>query len=85
MEHKSLEDVLVRMATREPSGKGRPSPLPVSWATTRGTSRQDNQDRLIVGLASSGLAFAVLADGMGGMKEGARAAALAVAATATYW
>ena len=84
MEHKGLQDVLVRMAAREPSGKGRTSPLPVAWASTRGTSRQDNQDRLIVGLAPSGLAFAVLADGMGGMKEGARAAALAVAATATY-
>jgi serine/threonine protein phosphatase PrpC len=84
MEYKGLQDVLVRMAAREPSGKGRTSPLSVAWASTRGTSRQDNQDRLIVGLAPSGLAFAVLADGMGGMKEGARAAALAVAATATH-
>ncbi len=84
MEYKGLQDVLVRIAAREPSGKGRTSPLSVAWASTRGTSRQDNQDRLIVGLAPSGLAFAVLADGMGGMKEGARAAALAVAATATH-
>ena len=84
MEYKGLQDVLVRMAAREPSGKGRTSPLSVAWASTRGTSRQDNQDRLIVGLAPSGLAFAVLADGMGGMKEGARAAALAVAATAAH-
>ncbi len=83
MELKSLVDVLVRLAAREPSGKGRTS-LPVAWASTRGTSRQDNQDRLIVGLGPSGLAFAVLADGMGGLKEGARAAALAVAATAAH-
>lgn len=84
MEHKSLQDILVRMAAREPSSKGRTSPLPVAWASTRGTSRQDNQDRLIVGLAPPGLAFAVLADGMGGMKEGARAAALAVGAAAAF-
>src|SRR5258708_18018939 len=84
MESKGLQDVLVRMATREPSGKGRTSPLSVAWASTRGTSRQDNQDRLIVGLAPSGLAFAVLADRMGWMKEGARAPALAVAAAASY-
>lgn len=84
IEQKTLHDVLTRMAARDPSGKGRSSPLPVTWASTRGTSRQDNQDRLLVALAPSGLAFAVLADGMGGMKEGARAAALAIAATATY-
>ncbi len=83
IEYKSLLDVLVRLAAREPSGKGRTS-LPVAWASTRGASRHDNQDRLIVGLGPSGLAFAVLADGMGGLKEGARAAALAVAATATH-
>ncbi len=84
MERKSLQDVLIRMAASEPSANGRSSLLPVAWASTRGASRQDNQDRLIIGLAPSGLAFAVLADGMGGMKEGARAATLAVAATAAH-
>lgn len=83
IEYKSLLDVLMRLAAREPSGKGRTS-LPVAWASTRGVSRKDNQDRLIVGLGPSGIAFAVLADGMGGLKEGARAAALAVAATAAH-
>jgi serine/threonine protein phosphatase PrpC len=83
IERKSLLDILVRLAAREPSGKGRIS-LPVAWASTRGASRQDNQDRLIVGLGPSGVAFAVLADGMGGLKDGARAATLAVAATAAH-
>ena len=80
---KPVLDILLRIAAREPSGKGRTS-LPVAWASTRGASRQDNQDRLIVGHGTSGLAFAILADGMGGMKEGARAAALTVAAAAAH-
>lgn len=82
--HRSLVEVLLRVATRDPAGKGRSS-LPAAWASTRGAVRADNQDRLIIGLGASGVAFAVLADGMGGMKEGARAAALATAATATLF
>jgi serine/threonine protein phosphatase PrpC len=83
MQYNGLFDYLARLATHDPTGKGRAS-VPVAWASTRGLIRPDNQDRVGIAVAPSDLSVAVVADGMGGMKEGARAAALAVAATLTH-
>jgi serine/threonine protein phosphatase PrpC len=79
-----LVNVLQRAMSREPRGSGRAGGLPVVWASTRGTVREENQDRVLIAQAETGLAIAVLSDGMGGMKEGARAATLAASATVAY-
>ena len=60
---------LLQAITREPKGSGRAS-MPTAWASAKGLVRPENQDRLIVA-RSSDLVFAVLADGMGGMRDGA--------------
>lgn len=76
-------DTLTRSLTQEPKAKGRAG-VPVAWASTRGAVRTENQDRLLVAYSRSGLVVAILADGMGGMRDGARAAALATAAVGAY-
>ena len=73
---------LLQAITRDPEGSGRAS-MPTAWASAKGLVRSENQDRLIVA-RSSDLVFAVLADGMGGMRDGARAAAVAASATASW-
>ncbi len=72
--------ILADALLKEPRGLGRAGALPVAWASTRGAVRKDNQDRIAVARAASGLTVAVLADGMGGMKDGGRAAAIAAGA-----
>jgi PPM family protein phosphatase len=72
----ALLGVLQRGLGREPRGSGRTG-LPIAWASTRGSVREENQDRLVVGHAPNGLVVAALADGMGGMADGALAAAIA--------
>lgn len=80
MDTSNLAAMLARALTREPSkGAGRAS-VPVAWATTRGLARKENQDRILIARASNGLFVAILADGMGGMKEGGKAAVLAASA-----
>lgn len=76
-------EILQRPLGRDPSGKGRAS-LPVAWASTKGAHRQENQDRLAVAHLRNGLAIAALADGMGGMKDGARAAALTLSSLLSF-
>jgi serine/threonine protein phosphatase PrpC len=71
------------MVVREPNGEGR-ARIPVAWASTRGAVREENQDRILVARASNDLAIVVLADGMGGMKEGARAASVAACAMVAH-
>lgn len=78
-----LLELLERSLTREPKGAGRAAGLPVAWASTRGLMRKENQDRVAVARSASGLTAAILADGMGGMRDGARAASIATAAIAT--
>lgn len=80
---RNIVEFLLRAAARDPSGRGRTA-LPVAWASSRGAERTENQDRLIVGRSATGASFAILADGMGGMKDGGRAAALSVAVAAAY-
>ena len=75
-------EILLQATTREPRGSGRAS-MPIAWTSAKGLVRQENQDRLIVA-SSSDLVFAVLADGMGGMRDGARAASVAASATASW-
>ena len=81
MDTNSLIDILYRALTREPKGIGRAIP-PVAWASTRGHVREENQDRLLVARSPTGLVIAIVADGMGGMRDGSRAAALSTAAVA---
>lgn len=73
--------MLSKSLGHEPTGSGTTG-IPAAWASSRGPSRSENQDRLIIGRSSKGFSFAILADGMGGMKEGANAAAQTVAAIA---
>ena len=81
MDTYSLLDLLFRALAREPNGTGRAIP-PIAWASTRGLVRHENQDRVLVARSPTGLVIAVVADGMGGMREGSRAAALSTAAVA---
>ena len=81
MDTKSLIELLFRALDREPKGIGRATP-PVAWASTRGLIRKENQDRLLVARSPGGLIVAIVADGMGGMRDGSRAAALSAAAVA---
>jgi PPM family protein phosphatase len=80
---KVLLNFLLRPLAREPRGSGRMGP-PIAWASTRGLVRQENQDRLLVAQARTGLVVAGVADGMGGMKDGSRAAAVALGAATAY-
>ncbi|PYQ92514.1 MAG: hypothetical protein DMG02_01070 [Acidobacteria bacterium] len=77
-----LLELLERSLTREPKGAGRAAGPPVAWASTRGLVRKENQDRVAVARSASGLIAAILADGMGGMRDGARAAIIATATMA---
>ncbi|WP_161556517.1 PP2C family protein-serine/threonine phosphatase [Xanthomonas dyei] len=65
------------------SGVRRVKPLAAAAATDTGTVRRDNQDRVAVarGRTGDGLKFAIaaVADGIGGMKEGAWCASNALA------
>lgn len=79
----TLKEVLLRPLMRDPKGSGRTN-VPAAWASTRGSVRAENQDRLLVARSATGLAIAVLADGMGGMQDGARAAAVAAAAVGAH-
>ena len=81
MDPKSLHDLLYRALAREPKGSGRAIP-PVAWASTRGQVRAENQDRLLVARSPAGMVMAIVADGMGGMRDGSQAAALSAAAVA---
>ena len=81
MDIKSLVEVLFQALAREPKGIGRAIP-PVAWASTRGLVRKENQDRLLVTRSLGGLTIAIVADGMGGMRDGSQAAALSAAAVA---
>ena len=81
MDIQRLLDLLYRALAREPKGIGRAIP-PVAWASTRGHVRPENQDRLLVGRSPTGLVIAIVADGMGGMRDGSEAAALSAAAVA---
>ena len=81
MDTKRLLDLLSRALAREPKGIGRAIP-PVAWASTRGHVRAENQDRLLVARSPAGLVVAIVADGMGGMRDGSQAAALSAAAVA---
>lgn len=83
MDTRSLCNLLFRDLTREPSGTGRAIP-PIAWASTRGPIRNENQDRVLVARSPNGLVIAVVADGMGGMRDGSRAAALSTAAVAAH-
>ncbi len=82
-DRKILMDTLVRGLARDPSGRGRAT-IPVAWVSTTGSIRTENQDRVLVGLCLGGLVVAILADGMGGMKGGARAAAIAASAIGAH-
>jgi PPM family protein phosphatase len=77
----SLQEVLERALARDPSGRGRAS-IPVTWASTAGLHRKENQDRVLAGRNPSGVSIAVLADGMGGLEDGGRAAIIAASAVA---
>jgi serine/threonine protein phosphatase PrpC len=77
----SLQEGLARVLSRDPSGRGRAT-IPVTWASSAGLQRKENQDRVVVGRAPSGLSIAVLADGMGGLEGGGRAAVIAASAVA---
>jgi PPM family protein phosphatase len=83
LDARMLLPLLQANLTSEPVAPGRTT-LPVAWSSTRGTVRPDNQDRVLVARSQSGLVVAVLADGMGGMAEGARAAAIAAAGVIAY-
>ena len=86
METNSLADWLCRELAKEPCGAGRAgagSP-PIAWASTRGLVRKENQDRLLVARSRTGLVVAIVADGMGGMRDGSHAAALSTAAVAAH-
>ena len=83
MDSKSLIELLFRALSREPKGIGRAIP-PVAWASTRGLVRKENQDRLLVARSPGGLMIAIVADGMGGMRDGSQAAALSAAAVAAH-
>ena len=82
MEQKILFELLNRALSNEPEGTGRATP-PIAWSSTRGHVRKENQDRVLVASSPTGLVVAVVADGMGGMRDGSHAAALSVAAVAT--
>jgi serine/threonine protein phosphatase PrpC len=79
---KNLTDALARLLARDPSGRGR-SAVPVAWVSAKGNVRPENQDRVLVA-ACPGVVVGILADGMGGMRDGARAAALAAGAIGAY-
>lgn len=79
----TVVNVLQRGLARDPRGSGRTRP-PIAWASTRGRVREDNQDRILIAQAGTDLTLAILADGMGGMQEGARAAVLATSAAAAH-
>ena len=70
------------MRRTAPNGVRRVASLSAAVATDVGEVREENQDRLAVarGVDSSGRAYAVLAlaDGIGGMKQGAECAAIAL-------
>ena len=83
MDSKSLIELLFQALAREPKGIGRAIP-PVAWASTRGLVRKENQDRLLVARSRRGLMIAIVADGMGGMRDGSQAAALSAAAVAAH-
>lgn len=84
IDRNSIVSLLARELAGQPKGSGRTG-LPVAWASSRGLVREENQDRLVVAHSPSGLSIAVLADGMGGMKDGARAATTACAAVVAHF
>lgn len=77
----SLQDVLEKALAKEPSGRGRAS-IPVTWASSAGLQRKENQDRVVAGRSPSGVSIAVLADGMGGLEDGGRAAIISASSAA---
>ena len=74
---------LLRTLSRDPTGSQRVSSFPIAWTSTKGQVRTENQDRVVVA-RSSDLALAVLADGMGGMREGSRVAEVAAGAAVAW-
>lgn len=84
MDTNSLFDLLSRELSKEPRGAERTSSPPIAWASTRGLVRKENQDRLLVARSRTGLVVAIVADGMGGMRDGSLAARLSTAAVATH-
>ena len=82
MERKTLLQLLYQALAHDPEGIGRAIP-PIAWASTRGHVRGENQDRLLIARSPTGLVVSVVADGMGGMRDGSHAAVLSVAAVAT--
>lgn len=79
----SLQEVLEKALAKDPSGRARAS-IPVTWASSAGLQRKENQDRVVAGRAPSGVSIAVLADGMGGLEEGGRAAIIAASSAAAW-
>lgn len=84
MDTNSLVDLLSRKLAKEPCGAERASSFPIAWASTRGLVRKENQDRLLVARSRTGLVVAIVADGMGGMRDGSLAATLSTAAVAAH-
>ena len=83
MDINSLMQVLEPLLIQEPDGSE--SPLPsIAWASTRGLVRSENQDRVMVARLPRGLVFAGVADGIAGLREGSRAATLALASAVSY-
>lgn len=86
MSHNAVQNglaALLQVTSREPKGPGRAAPIPIAWTSTKGLVRTENQDRVIVA-RSNDIVLAVLADGMGGMRDGARAASVAASAAASW-
>ena len=84
MDTNSLVELLCRKLAKQPCGAGRTDSPPIAWASTRGLVRKENQDRLLVARYRTGLVVAIVADGMGGMRDGSGAAALSTAAVAAH-
>lgn len=78
-----LREHLERALSRDPSGRSRAANI-VTWASQVGSVRKENQDRVLVGRSADGLMVAILADGMGGMQDGARAAAVAASCAMSH-
>lgn len=77
----AMQESLERALQRDPNGRSRAT-IPVVWASSAGLVRKENQDRILIGRAPSGLSVAILADGMGGLEDGSRAAVIATSAAA---
>lgn len=82
-DYRLVSELVLRGLSREPRYTGR-TDMPIGWASTRGLVRDENQDRLVVARCSDGTSIAIVADGMGGMREGARAAAIAASTAVSF-